>query len=118
MDISQMKDILSQHMATARLYADNSIRVSPSSDGIVVTGFSQNCLLQALRALTEEGPLNTKITTIVGEWCAIISESPAHIRVQTDRAVNSTIIGATITNQAPNQGVQGIFNTPIHFGKK
>lgn len=118
MNITQIRDILERHRETHRLYSKGLIRVTGTDSEIVIAGTYPDALLTALSVLTEDGSLYVRFVLIVDEWHAFISELPTHIHVQADRAVNSTIIGATITNLGPNQGVQGIFNTPIHFGKK
>lgn len=117
MDISRIRDILSQRRETRQLYSKELIRVTGADSEIAIAGAYPDALLTALSVLTEDGSLYVRLVLIVDEWHAFIGELPTHIHVQTDRA-NSTIVGATINNLEPNQGVQGVFNTPIHIGKK
>lgn len=118
MDISQMISTLNHHPKTSRLYRNGSIWTAHTGGEITVAGDSAETLLTALEVLTGNESLYMRAVTLSGEWCAIITGPPTHVSVTTDRAVNSTIIGTTIHNLEPNQGVQGVFNTPIHFGKK
>lgn len=118
MDIARMMNILSRHPDTSLLYKEGFIWVTHSSDGYVVIGNSSGALFTALSALTESEPLCAWFKATENEWRAIITDPPTHVSVSAGRVEGGHVIGAVITNLSPNQGVQGIFNTPIHFGKK
>lgn len=118
MDIARIKDILSRHQSTRKLYDDGAIWVGYLGSDLTIIGVDPDNLFVALSALTENGPLCTQFEVRVGEWRAIITDPPTHVSVSAGRVEGGSITGLVINNPVSNQGVQGIFNTPIHFGKK
>jgi len=119
MDVARMREILSQRRETRRWIGNETIRVFKSDEGIVVTGLDPDHLLTALNILTEDEPLYAKFRLVVDEWRAIVSDpSGTHVNVSASTVRDSNFVGAVFNNLEPNQGVQGMFNTPIHIGKK
>lgn len=118
MDIARMKDILNQRRETRQLYRKELIRITEVGGEITIAGAYPDALLTALGVLTESEPLYMRFALVVDEWHAFITTPPTHVSVSAGTVRDSSIVGAMINNLEPNQGVQGIVNTPTHIGKK